>query len=218
MKLLTSNYLRGTSLTILFLLCIQLSFGQKVVTARKVLDKTAASLGRGGISASFNVTMYNGKTRQGGTSGNIAIKGKKFHASTSQAIVWFDGKTEWTYVKKNDEVNVSNPTEAHLQSMNPYSFINMYKKGYNLSLSNTSMRGKSAYLVHMRAQNRSREVQEILLTIDKRNYYPLCVRMRKGAKQWYVIGINNISKKSLGDNMFRFNQKDFPKAELIDLR
>lgn len=211
------HYLRRASLVAMLILCVQGSFSQESA-ARKVLDKAAASLGGGGITASFSVNTFNGTALQGGTSGSISIKGSKFHASTPQAIVWFDGKTEWTYMKKNDEVNINNPTEAHLQSMNPYSFINMYKSGFNLSMSNTKMRGKSAYLVHMKAQNRSREVQEVLLTIDKSTYQPLCVRMRKGAKQWYVVSIQNISRRPLNDNLFHFNQKDFPKAEVIDLR
>ncbi len=29
-----------------------------------------------------------------------------------QAIVWYNGKTQWTYMKKTNEVNVSNPTQA----------------------------------------------------------------------------------------------------------
>jgi hypothetical protein len=218
MKSLTFNYLHRASLVTMLVLCVQLSFAQGSAAARKVLDKAAASLNGGGITASFSVSTFNGKDLQGGTSGSISIKGRKFHASTSQAIVWFDGKTEWTYMRKNDEVNVNNPTEAHLQSMNPYSFINMYKNGFDLSMSDTKMRGKSAYMVHMKAQSNTREIQEVLLTIDKTTYQPLCVRMRKGTKQWYVVSIKNISKKSLSDNMFRFNQKDFPKAEVIDLR
>ena len=68
-------------------------------TAREVLDKTAAALSnKGGVTANFSI--------RNGVSGSIKIKGRKFQATTPQGIVWFDGKTQWTYVKQNNEVNV----------------------------------------------------------------------------------------------------------------
>ena len=95
--------------------------------AKSVLDKAAANITvKEGVKANF--TMTGGI---GNASGTILIKGKKFHATTSKATVWFDGKTMWTYMKDNEEVNVSNPTEAQLQTINPYNFINLYKNGYS---------------------------------------------------------------------------------------
>ena len=77
--------------------------------ARTILDIAAKVVGRsGGASASF--TMSSAST--GTISGTIAVKGRKFNARTQQAIVWFDGKTQWTYMRKNNEVNVSTPTIA----------------------------------------------------------------------------------------------------------
>ena len=97
-------------LTILSILLLTLTTTAQ--TARQVLDKTAAALSnKGGITASFSV--------KNGVSGTISVKGRKFHATTAQGMVWFDGKTQWTYVKQNSEVNVSNPTSSELQAVNP---------------------------------------------------------------------------------------------------
>ena len=88
-------------------------------TAKSVLDKAAANITvKEGVKANFR--MVGGI---GNASGTILIKGKKFHATTPKATVWFDGKTMWTYMKDNEEVNVSNPTEAQLQT------INLYREG-----------------------------------------------------------------------------------------
>jgi outer membrane lipoprotein-sorting protein len=215
MKSLNLKFFRSASL-IALLIFSGVSLAQN--SPRNVLDKAAATLNGSGVTASFSINLFNGTKLQGSSNGSISIKGNKFHASTSQNIIWFDGKTEWTYVKKNDEVNVSNPTEAQLQSMNPYRFINLYKNGFNLSMGNTTLRGISAYSVHLKAQNKNSEIQEVYIVVNKSNYQPMSVRMRKGAKQWYSISISGLEYKYLNDNIFHFNHKDFPKAEIIDLR
>src|SRR5574344_114385 len=193
MKSSTMHYLRRASLVAMLILCVQGSFSQESA-ARKVLDKAAASLGGGGITASFSVNTFNGTALQGGTSGSISIKGSKFHASTPQAIVWFDGKTEWTYMKNNDEVNVSTPTAAQLQQMNPYHFINIYKQGYSMKLIKTKLRNTPVYEVHLKAQSKSQELQQVLISVDKNSYQPLCVRMLRDKNKWTMLSISKFSK------------------------
>ena len=178
-------------------------------TAKTVLDKAAAHITvKEGVKANFK--MQGGI---GNTSGSILIKGKKFHATTPQAIVWFDGKTMWTYMKKNEEVNVSNPTEAQLQAINPYNFINLYKNGYNSTLNNTV----NSYVVHLTTTAKNRKIKELFITIDKKSYHPTQVKLLQG-KNWTIFDITDLSKSKVSDSQFRFNAKDFPKAEVIDLR
>ena len=178
-------------------------------SAKSILDKAAATItAPQGVKANFKMSTTTGKT-----SGTIAIKGKKFHATTPQATVWFDGKTQWTYMKNNDEVNVSNPTEAQLQAINPYNFIHLYKRGYNYTV---NIAGKD-YVVHLLANSGERKIKELFITVDKKNYQPKQVKMLQG-KKWTTFDISNIKKEKLTDGQFRFNSKDFPKAEIIDLR
>jgi outer membrane lipoprotein-sorting protein len=178
-------------------------------TAKTVLDKAAAHITvKEGVKANFK--MQGGI---GNTSGSILIKGKKFHATTPQAIVWFDGKTMWTYMKKNEEVNVTSPTEAQLQAINPYNFINLYKNGYNSTLNNTG----NSYVVHLTTNAKNRKIKELFITIDKKSYHPTQVKLLQG-KNWTIFDITDLSKSKVSDSQFRFNAKDFPKAEVIDLR
>jgi outer membrane lipoprotein-sorting protein len=188
------------------LLVCTLSFGQ---TAKSVLDKTAAVVSnQGGVQATF--TMSGGMGNVGGT---IAVKGRKFHATTPVATVWFDGKTMWTYMKKNDEVNVTTPNDAQLQKINPYNFINLYKKGYNMTMSTAA----STYTVHLTAQGGSSNIKELFITVDKKSYHPTQVKMLQG-KKWTTFDISELKTQTLADTMFTFNSKDFPSAEVIDLR
>ena len=104
---------------------ISLSYGQNAKEARKILDKTAQTLySKSGAKANFSAS---GKL--GNVSGTVAVKGNKFYAYTPASVVWYDGRTQWTYMKKSQEVNISTPTEAQQQSMNPYKFLYIYKNG-----------------------------------------------------------------------------------------
>ena len=186
-----------------------MSMGSFAQSAKAVLDKAAATItAQSGVKANFKMTTANGST-----SGTIAIKGKKFYATTPQAKVWFDGKTQWTYLKNNDEVNVSNPTEAQLQAINPYNFINIYKRGYTYTMNTAG----SDYVIHLMASNADRKIKELFISVNKKTYQPKQVKMLQG-KKWTTFDINSIKKENIADSQFRFNAKDFPKAEVIDLR
>lgn len=177
--------------------------------AKKVLDKAVSKLNiKGGTTASFSITG----NKIGTQKGSISIKGNKFHASTASAIVWYNGKTQWTYVKKNEEVNVSIPSAAQQSSMNPYTFVNLYKKGYSMQLNKTA----SGNQVHLKAQNQKASIKEAYILVDGNNNIKE-VKMRQ-ASGWVTISISNIRQKSLSDATFTFNAKDYPKAEVIDLR
>lgn len=200
-------------LFITFLMVVGMSmrvFAQNAAQARKILDRTAALVSRkGGASANFSISS----PKIGKTSGSIAIKGSKFYAHTPKATVWYNGKTQWTLMKQTNEVNVTTPTEAQRMRMNPYTFITMYKKGYKLGM--TKKGGN--YVIHLTATNRQRSVSEMYLTVNSRTSQPSVVKMREG-NTWSTITISNFRARNLPNSMFTFRAKDFPKAEVIDLR
>ena len=97
--------------------------------------------------------------------------------------------------------------------MNPYTFINMYKSGFALSLKNEG----NNYVVKLTAQNKQRSVQEMYITINKKTYVPSVVKMRQG-QTWSTITIRNFKAIDQPNSLFTFNTKDYPTAEIIDLR
>ena len=197
---------------ILFALAFMLSvnaFSQSSADAKKVLDKAAAVVGRrGGAAANFSIT--GGEV--GRTSGSIIIKGNKFKAITPETTIWFDGKTQWAYMKSTNEVNVSTPSEAKRLSMNPYAFITMYKNGYHMSMKTTA----AAYIVHLQAIHPARSMQEFYITISK-TFYPQQIKMLQG-KKWVTINISSFRAASHPNSYFRCRHSDAPSAEVVDLR
>ena len=58
---------------------------------------------------------------------------------------------------------------------------------------------------------------QMFITVDKSSYHPTEVKLLQKQK-WTTFTISNLKVTKLADDAFRFNSKDFPSAEVIDLR
>ena len=67
--------------------------------------------------------------------------------------------------------------------------------------------------------NTHNAIKEAYITINKSNHHPQSVRLRTNTSNWSTINIaslQSVGKKN--DAFFRFNAKDFPKVEVVDMR
>ena len=209
-------------LCIFYLLAGTISlYGQKDPAAKKILDTTANLLNKsGGIEAQFSAS---GSTNSDTQNGTIHFKGNKYHINTPAIQIWYDGKTQWSYQVSNKEVNITNPTPGEQLYINPYSFINLYKNGYNYTMkeknqeiNNQTIRCK---MIHLWAENPKKEPKELYITIHPKTYMPLIIRARQKNNNWYVIHITKIrTNQKWNNNFFRFNSQQHPGVEIIDLR
>ncbi len=71
--------------------------------------------------------------------------------------------------------------------------------------------------VHLVAQNKNKSIAEMYITINRKTGVPSKVKMKHKGK-WSTITVSNFSPKSLSNAIFTFNSKDYPTAEVIDLR
>ena len=131
-----------------------LGLGAHAQNANDILRKAAAAYeNSNGISASFTMfTRSAGQNAGESFEGTIQMKGDKFTLVTPEALTWFNGTTQWTYVERNDEVNVTNPTGEELQFTNPALLLNSYKKGFTAAYKgeSTAPNGNAAYDVEFR--------------------------------------------------------------------
>ena len=188
-------------------------------SARSVLDATAARMTNSGcIRAQFKATQFRGTTPESETSGTMLISGRKFQMKTPDITTWFDGKTQWSMLSDASEVNVSEPTDEELAAMNPSALINIYKKGYSYTLRKSSLRGKETYEVRLVAKNKKASFSEIYVDVDPDTYNPLCFRAKQDGN-WMRLSIFSFStNQPTQDSDFTFPSKDYPNAEVIDLR
>lgn len=81
----------------------------------------------------------------------------------------------------------------------------------------TLSKAATSYTVHLSATNPAKKIQEMFITVDKNTYVPTQVKLLQSTK-WTKFDISNLKKQKIDDSVFSFKQKDFPTAEVIDLR
>lgn len=196
---------------IILIFAIITSFSCFSQNATSVLDKTAAEFKKcPSVTVAYTVAIQGEEEN-----GTITLQGKKFKNEMSNTSTWFDGKTMWSLVKENEEVNVTNPNANQLAKINPYAFLDIYKKGYTVEFGKND---KSLYEVVLTSTNAKSSIQKAIIRINRTNYQPLYIMMG-GAKADMEIKINSYKKgKKLADTFFQFNKKKFPNVDVIDLR
>lgn len=184
-------------------------FAQKDKQAREVLDKTTSALKQaGGIQATF----------EGSSRGTLLLKGDQFYLQTDDVQSWFDGKTQWSYLKSSEEVNVSHPTAEELQGISPYALLAAVQKGYNYRyVGSKSRNGKQGYEVILTPEH-PQDVRTILLFVSK-TYAPLYIKVEQSNGAVNEIRVTSWqTRQPLDNSAFRFDKRNYPNAEVIDLR
>lgn len=196
---------------LLTIICGLVALTANATDAKSVLDKTAAEYKKcPSVTVQFEIMMGGDKDK-----GTILLQGSKFKTTLTNHITWFDGKTMWSYVKENEEVNVTTPTAAQLAKINPYAFLDIYKKGYDVEFGAST---KTYYEIVLTANNSKSSIKKAIVRINKFDHHPEYIMMggKKGDMEISVISFKKGKKQP--DSVFRFNKKKYPKAEVIDLR
>lgn len=214
-----NKYIFGVFITLLSLPVIA---QQQQSQAKLILDKMAEAFRKaGGVKVDFTVKVVTNGLAESVENGTIQLKGEKFVLKTSDIITWFDGKTQWSYVAKNDEVNVSDPTWEELQQINPYAFLYRYQKGYSYTLGMTkTFCGKAVWEVILTAKDRKQELENMTIYVTKDAYEPLYILLQQSGQQVHTeITITAYqTKQNYVDHVFTFDKKQYPGVEVIDLR
>ncbi|MDR1370861.1 MAG: hypothetical protein LBJ72_12190 [Dysgonamonadaceae bacterium] len=204
---------------LLFSLC---SFAQKDAKAKEILDKASKAYEQAGdMSVYFNIHI---KDPDAGIAhdfdGQLRLKGVKLQLSTPDTETWFDGETQWVYMKSSQEVNISEPSEKEIQSLNPSIIFNIYKTecNYNFNSEKTDNKNRVVYEIELLPQGKS-EMTRVIVQINKTDYMPVYFQIFYKNKMENKIHINKyLTKLNHPDTLFSFDESKYPDVEIIDLR
>src|SRR4030042_3158369 len=112
--------------------CIN-AFMQQDPEAKKILDQAAEKTrSYRTIQVSYKLTVDDRKEKTSSSGeGQIKIKGEKYRLETSEAVVYFDGKTMWTYSEDINEVTITEPDMADEDFLsNPSKILTWYNRDF----------------------------------------------------------------------------------------
>ena len=196
------------------LLCLALPVLAQQEGARDILRRAADTfLREGGVYVSFSL-----RSSEGLSSGTLRLKGEKFVLEAGGMTTWFDGHTQWTYLPSSDEVNISEPTDEELQTLNPYAWLYLYDREYDLQSLPSETSGQ--YKIEMSARSAGEQVERLVLWLDKSGLHPVKFSLTlAGNVEPTLITVRDYrTRQPYTDAMFVFDPGEYPTAEVIDLR
>lgn len=153
----------------------------------------------------FKVTIY-GKA----AAGKVPV--------VAQEII-SDGKSQWTYLKKDNEVQV-NEVDKSGEGLNPAQVFTIYEKGYKyVYTGDQKLNGKVYQVIELSPTDAKKNIFKVRLFIDKaqKQIYSAQIFDKNGSRYNYTL--KSFSKPvSVADNTFTFDVKAHPGVEVVDLR
>ena len=199
------------------------AFAQKDAKAKEILDLSSQKYAEaGGITAFFTLNIKDTKEKVTYSfDGSIQMKGNKFYISIPETDSWFDGKTQWVYLKDNEEVNITEPNKEDVQMMSPSVIFDLYKKGckYKYIGEKKDIKQRNVYEIELIPERKNSEMQKIVVQINKSDHIPVTFTIYNKNNLQNIIYINSYkTKQTLPDSNFVFDSKKYPGIEIIDLR
>ena len=168
-----------------------------------------------GVSANFNISSEsNGYVSE--ISGNIFLNGNRFAFTTDEMECGYDGETLWSYIKNNEEINLSLPEEDEIININPYLLLKNYNSRFKCSFA-----GKNGDLetILLTPKNNTDNIQSVKITINSKLLYPTRIEVVNKDSSKIVIKVANYNSRiNVDSSKFIFDKKRFPNIEVIDLR
>lgn len=181
--------------------------------ASRLLDQAVARLAKmPSVCASYSITS--GKESNGGT---LTVQGTMFKITSRSMHVWFDGKTQWTYLPADAEISITEPDASEQMQVNPFAIIRSYKGLFRTrELKSDSAASK---VVEFIPKNSASGFSKAVLTLEASTLLPerLLITMQSG--QVVTIHISSLrAGGKLVPNNFRPAISHLKGVEVVDLR
>ncbi|WP_156309317.1 LolA family protein [Sphingobacterium endophyticum] len=201
------------------LFSVTFTFGQN---AKSVLDEVSRKYdGYKTIQSdfTFKATQANGE--------NFSDKGQlflnkpvnQFKINLPAQDLISDGKSTWSVLKEDKEVQVSDADNSG-QSIGPNNIFTFYKSGYKYGNSSTTSNGSDGKLtsIDLTPEDSKSNYSKIQVRINKNKHiHDVTIFDKSGAKYTYTINTLYVNSP-IAESTFQFNKGKYPGFELVDLR
>lgn len=201
----------------------QLANAQKDAKARVILNEVSKKyrsykVVKADFTLLIDIQQSNVKETQQGTLYVNASANKYKVSMTGQDLI-SDGKTLWTFLKEEKEVQVTD-VSSNDDALNPAKIFTIYEKGFKYLYTGDKKNGTKVYqMIDLTPTDTEKSYFKIRLSIDKaaKQIASAVVFEKNGNKYTYNVK-NFVPNAKVPESIFTFNAKKYPGIEVVDLR
>ncbi len=191
--------------------------------AKEILDKLSKKTKTyKSIKVKFSYTLENKQKGVTDSYNGVAfLKGNQYKVEFPAGEIFCNGKTIWTLMKEQKEVNISTPNPNDESILNPVRLFSIHEKGFKYKLlSETTENGKQIAEIDLIPEKpKTKKFVRSRIKVDKVNLRLLSITTSYKNGNVYVIKISEFSTDAnLSDDIFVFDAKKYPNFEVIDGR
>lgn len=203
---------------ILLINSITWGFAQQNTDAVRLINNYIKTIQQETITADFmlKVSEKNDVNSQS-FSGKAILRADKFFLEMDELMVWFDGKTQWTYMMNADEVTITEPDAEELAQTNPITIISAFRSVSNINFSKT--KSNINHIIEFSPKTKKADFNKIVVALNKTSNQLAYVNI------YYKNGMSNELKftsyqqsKTVNAAVFTFDKAKTKGAFVNDLR
>lgn len=152
--------------------------------------------------------------------GEITIKKEQFYLKLPQQHIITNGKTQWTYMKSSNEVNISDYTPDD-DEITPNKIYSLYETKYEyVYVEEKNEQGVVYHIIDLKPTNfKTSKITKIRLKIVKSTNSIKSWEIFERNSNRYLYVITRFAKVRVGDDYFKYSRSNYPsKPQEIDLR
>lgn len=196
---------------------------QGSVPQMEILDQVAAKTEKYvGLKIDFTMYVENlHNAKRDSYKGNAIYKQGLYKMDIMGQVVYSDGKTNWTYLKDADEINITNNSDNEAFMTNPQAMLKDYKSKFKVNYISDKFEKNRALMEFdfYPKQIENKKYSKITIRIDKTKKQIFSVRYVGKDGVNYLVEIDKmLENPTIADTEVKFNKASYPGAELIDMR
>lgn len=174
------------------------------------------------VKTDFTFTLDNQQAKiKESQQGTLFVKAKanKYKVSMTDQELYSDGKSQWTYLKEDNEVQVTDVDNSG-EALNPAKIFTLYESGYKYAYTGDTKSGSKIYqMIDLSPLDTKKSFFKIRLSVDKaaKQIVNVLIFDKNGNKYTYQVkSFSGVTK--LPESTFSFDAKKYPGVEVVDLR
>ena len=187
--------------------------------AKALLDKAAEKY-KTDIKVDFKILVNDTKTgKKDNITGEIMMKGTKFRLSVPGTQTYYDGKYEYIYVAKDNEVSITVPTKKDLQEVNPAYLMTSYTTNSTIQFSMDNKSSDPNHIIDVYPdRSQGKGYYKATVKINKKTMELVSIKILSQNGVHTLFTVVKTQKNKYGDAFFTFYPKSHPGVVVNDLR